>query len=52
MPDRRLARSAGRAQDTQVVVNIQTPDPRAFNESRGQIQAMLADAVRAGKRFR
>ena len=47
-----LARSAGRAQDTQVVVNIQTPDPRAFNESRGQIQAMLADAVRAGKRFR
>ncbi|MCG8450974.1 MAG: hypothetical protein MI725_15510 [Pirellulales bacterium] len=31
---------------------IQTPDPRAFNESRGQVQAMLADAVRAGRRNR
>ncbi len=42
----------GDSGDMQIVVNIQTPDPRAFNESRGQIQAMLADAVRAGRRNR
>ncbi len=47
-----LRRNAGGSGDTRIVVNIQTPDPRAFNESRGQIQAMLADAVRAGRRNR
>ena len=47
-----LARSAGRERAPPIVVNIQTPDPRAFNDSRGQIQAMLADAVREGRRFR
>jgi hypothetical protein len=47
-----LRRNAGAAGATQIVVNIQTPSPSAFNESRGQIQAMLSDAVRAGRRFR
>ncbi len=45
-------RRSGGGGDTQIVVNIQTPNPRAFNESRGQIQAMLADAVGAGRRNR
>ncbi len=31
---------------------IQTPTPGAFTESRGQIEAMLADAVRRGRRNR
>jgi len=31
---------------------IQTPNPGAFTESRGQIEAMLADAVRRGRRNR
>ncbi|MFQ5774203.1 MAG: hypothetical protein ACE5GS_06785 [Kiloniellaceae bacterium] len=31
---------------------IQAPSPQAFNESRGQIEAMLADAVRRGRRNR
>jgi hypothetical protein len=31
---------------------IQTPNPGAFAESRGQIEAMLADAVRRGRRNR
>jgi hypothetical protein len=31
---------------------IQTPSPGAFAESRGQIEAMLADAVRRGRRNR
>ena len=47
-----LGRAARRDGDTQIVVNIQTPNPSAFNESRGQIQAMRADAGRAGRRFR
>lgn len=47
-----LRRNKGTGGETRIVVNIQTPNPAAFNESRGQIQAMLADAVRAGRRFR
>jgi hypothetical protein len=47
-----LRRTDGGSGDTPIVVNIQAPNPRAFNESRGQIQAMLADAVRAGRRNR
>lgn len=31
---------------------IQTPNPAAFAESRGQIEAMLTDAVRRGRRNR
>jgi hypothetical protein len=31
---------------------IQTPSPNAFTESRGQIEAMLVDAVRRGRRNR
>ncbi len=31
---------------------IQTPNPGAFTESRGQIEAMLTDAVRRGRRNR
>ena len=31
---------------------IQTPSPAAFGDSRGQIEAMLADAVRRGRRNR
>lgn len=45
-------RRSGGGGETRIVVNIQTPNPRAFNESRGQIQAMLADAVGAGRRNR
>jgi len=45
-------RLGGQAGDTPIVVNIQTPNPRAFNESRSQIEAMLADAVRRGRRNR
>lgn len=33
-------------------VVIQTPNPGGFAESRGQIEAMLADAVRRGRRNR
>jgi len=33
-------------------VVIQTPDPASFDQSRGQIEAMLADAVRRGRRNR
>jgi hypothetical protein len=47
-----LRRNQDLGGETRIVVNIQTPSPAAFNESRGQIQAMLADAVRAGRRFR
>jgi len=47
-----LGRNGGGSGGTPIVVNIQTPNPRAFNESRGQIQAMLADAVNAGRRNR
>ena len=47
-----LRRTGGGSRDAPIIVNIQTPNPRAFNESRGQIQAMLADAVRAGRRNR
>ncbi len=47
-----LRRNGGSSGETRIVVNIQTPNPRAFNESRGQIQAMLADAVSAGRRNR
>ena len=47
-----LRRNGVGAGDTQIVVNIQTPSPRAFNELRGQIQALMADAVRAGRRNR
>ena len=46
---RRLDRGGG---DTPIVVNIQTPDPASFGASRGQIEAMLADAVRRGRRNR
>jgi len=47
-----LRRNRDGSGETRIVVNIQTPNPRAFNESRGQIQAMLADAVMAGRRNR
>lgn len=47
-----LARHMAGGGATHIVVNIQTHSPAAFGESRGQIEAMLTDAVRRGRRNR